>query len=155
MKFLLCIILLFTSQIVKSESGLPNHSLTPGAFNLNVVSSNIRTTICIPKYSKMIRPSANYTNKLKVRQIKEYGYSNTNLKDYEEDHLLPLSLGGNPADPKNLWPQPRFGEWDAIKKDRLENWAHRAVCLGIVPLEEIQQMFVSNWIDGYKKYIKQ
>jgi hypothetical protein len=28
-----------------------------------------------------------------------------NPKDYEEDHLISLELGGAPRDPKNLWPQ--------------------------------------------------
>jgi len=51
-------------------------------------------------------PPENYTHELKIEQIREYGYSDINLRDYEEDHLIPLELGGNPTDPKNLWPEP-------------------------------------------------
>jgi hypothetical protein len=29
---------------------------------------------------------------------------------YEEDHLSPLEDGGNPTDPRNLWPEP-FNPW--------------------------------------------
>ena len=28
------------------------------------------------------------------------------MSDYQEDHLISLELGGNPTDPRNLWPEP-------------------------------------------------
>jgi hypothetical protein len=43
-----------------------------------------------------VRPPTTYTNKLKAQQIAEYGYSDTSLSDYEEDHLIPLELGDAP-----------------------------------------------------------
>jgi len=48
------------------------------------------------------------------------GYDRT-MRDYEEDHLVPLEVGGNPHDPRNLWPEPLHGPWNARMKDRLEN----------------------------------
>ncbi len=44
--------------------------------------------------------------------------------DYEEDHMLPLELGGHPTDPANLWPQSWDGENGAHAKDKLENKLH-------------------------------
>jgi hypothetical protein len=29
-------------------------------------------------------------------------------------------LAGAPQDPSNLWPQPRFGDWSADRKDVLD-----------------------------------
>ena len=67
----------------------------------NITQENIRETICNPRWStKSIRPDESYTHRLKVEQIGEYGYSDSRLKDYEEDHFIPLELGGNPTDPK-------------------------------------------------------
>src|ERR1700736_1644730 len=85
----------------------PEPLRTPGSTNPDITQDNIRETICNPRWStKSIRPPASYTNRLKVEQIREYGYSHFTLRDYDEDHFIPLELGGSPTDPKNLWPEP-------------------------------------------------
>ena len=85
----------------------PDPARTPGAVNPDITQENIRETICNPRWStKSIRPESGYTNRLKVEQIAEYGYSDSRMRDYEEDHFIPLELGGSPSDPKNLWPEP-------------------------------------------------
>jgi hypothetical protein len=95
--FLLSGALLLTAPIASQAtdaSGLPNSSLTPGAINLNVNQSNIMSTICVSGFTKTIRPPANYTTKLKIRQLKS-GYTFLGLtltKFYEEDHLIPLEI---------------------------------------------------------------
>jgi hypothetical protein len=74
------------------------------------------------------RPPSSYTSKLKVQQIRELGYTDTNPADYEEDHLVQLSLGGNPIDPNNLWPEP----WvQAHRDDRIEYQLYLRACRGI------------------------
>jgi hypothetical protein len=37
--------------------------------------------------------------------VHHYGYTGS-LKDVEYDHLVPLELGGDPNDPRNLWIGP-------------------------------------------------
>jgi len=37
--------------------------------------------------------------------MKKYGYPLADARDYEEDPLVPLCLGGAPQDPANLWPE--------------------------------------------------
>jgi hypothetical protein len=75
-----------------------------------------------------VRPPSSYTSALKVRQIRELGYTDTNPADYEEDHLVQLSLGGDPMSPDNLWPQP----WvQARRDDRIEYDLYRRACLHI------------------------
>src|SRR5947209_3037701 len=88
---------------------LPDPACTPGALNPDVTQSTIGSTICVSGWTATIRPSTSYTNKLKVQGIADYGYTDTSLSDYEEDHFLPLELGGAPKDPKNLWPEPHSG----------------------------------------------
>ena len=131
---------------------LPNRSVTPGSVNPDVTQDNIQQTVCVKGWTKTVRPPAYYTNQLKARQIAQYGYTNTNPKDYEEDHLIPLSVGGATRDPKNLWPEPRKSEWGAEKKDQLEFAMYKAVCRGEVSLNEARSAFSVNWIDAYKHY---
>jgi len=135
------------------KGDLPDPRLTPGAINPNVTQANIMQTICVKGYTKTIRPPAYYTNKLKKEQIAQYGYADTNPKDYEEDHFLDLANGGNPTDPHNLWPQPRNSEWGADKKDALEFVMHEMVCHGEISLKDSQTAILSNWIDAWKVYV--
>src|SRR5665647_3646009 len=83
-------------------SDLPDPRLTPGAINMSITQQNIHQTVCIKGYTKTIRPPAHYTNKLKKRQLREYGYDDRNPKHYEEDHLIALSIRCAPDDPRNL-----------------------------------------------------
>ena len=121
----------------------PDPVRTPGAVNPNITQENIRRTICNPRWStKSVRPEARYTNRLKVEQISEYGYKNSRVRDYEEDHFIPLELGGNPSDPKNLWPEPfdtSIPDGGAHAKDRVENYLHAEVCSGSLTLEQAQR----------------
>lgn len=131
---------------------LPDATLTPGAINPDVKQENIRSTVCVKGWTRTVRPPMWYTNKLKKAQIREYGYDDTNPRDYEEDHLIPLSVGGNPTDPRNLWPQPRHSEWNADRKDDLEFALYMGVCNGEISLAEAQHAFATNWIDAYRQY---
>jgi len=136
-----------------TASDLPDSRLTPGATNPDVSQANIQQTVCVKGFTKTIRPPANYTNKLKKAQIGEYHYSDTDPKHYEEDHLIALSIGGDPRDERNLWPQPRHTEWGAEKKDQLEFVLYRSVCDGRVTLAEAQRAMSHDWIAAYKKYV--
>lgn len=131
---------------------LPNPQMTPGALNPDVTQANISTTICVRGWSRSVRPPAYYTNRLKKRQLREYGYQDINPRDYEEDHLIPLSVGGNPTDPRNLWPEPRKSEWNAKRKDKLEFALYKAVCRGTISLDEARQAFATNWISAFQQY---
>ena len=128
-----------------SSNGLPDPVCTPGWADPRVTQDNIRTTICVTGYTTTIRPSSGYTNALKVQQIKAYGYSDTRLADYEEDHLIPLELGGHPTNPKNLWPEPRSGAHTATTKDGIENSLHSRVCAGLMTVAAAQTAIASNW----------
>ena len=120
---------------------LPDPICTPGVINPNVNQDNIHQTICASGWSSSIRPATSYTNRLKQQQMKEYGFTDR-ITEHEEDHLIPLSLGGHPTDPKNLWPQP-----DAAPnpKDAVESRLKAAVCSGAMPLATAQQRIATDW----------
>lgn len=85
--------------------------------------------------------------------MSKYSYPLSDIRNFEEDHLVPLCLAGAPQDPANLWPQPRFGEWNADRKDKLEAKLCRLACDGKVPLAEAQCEIATDWIAAYRKYI--
>ncbi len=135
-----------------SVDGLPDANCTPGAIDTTVTQDNIQSTICVSGYTSTVRPSTSYTNKLKAQQIIDYGYADTNMSNYEEDHLISLELGGSPTDPKNLWPEPYNIPNGARVKDRLENLLHKMICNGTIPLAEAQQEIATNWYLYYDNY---
>ncbi len=139
------------TSLCQSLNGLPDPVCTPGAVDPNITQNNIKTTICVSGYTKTVRPSVSYTNNLKLQQIKEYGYTDTNLRDFEEDHLISLEIGGSPTDPKNLWPEAYDGVWGARQKDKVENYLHEAVCNGIITLDEAQKEITTDWTKVYQK----
>lgn len=146
--FLVCI----TFYINGFAGDLPDPNISPWAVNLKITQDNIHETICVKGYSKTVRPPTWYTNKLNKIQIKQYGYADTDPRDYEQDHVVPISLAGDPTDPENEYPQPRNSEWNAGKKDKLELRLLSLVCHGNLPLSTAQHDIAADWIEAYKKY---
>ena len=139
---------------VSSHAGdLPDSRITPGAVDHNITQSNIQQTVCQKGYTKTVRPPAYFTNKLKKTQIRQYGYPDQDPRHYEEDHLIPLNIGGAPDDPKNLWPQPRNSQWNSARKDDLEFKLYKQVCERRISLIEAQKTYTANWITAYEKYV--
>jgi hypothetical protein len=111
---------------------LPNPKLTPGRLNPKVRQSTIKKTICVKGWTKKVRPPVSYTNKLKVKQMLQYGETGS-PSDYEEDHFIPLELGGAPKNPKNLWPEPHS---QSKISDPLETKFKKQVCKGVLTLKK-------------------
>ena len=132
-----------------SLNGLPDPGCTPGATNPDVIQATISITICVTGYAAQVRPAATYTNSLKIDHMRAYGYAAGAPGDFEEDHLIALELGGDPRDPKNLWPERLTGGSGALQKDRVENWAHDEVCAGRMQLADAQQRIAANWVEFY------
>jgi hypothetical protein len=108
---------------------------TRGVVNPDVTQANIATTVCKHGWTRTIRPPTDYTNALKLKQMREYGVRGSPAK-YQEDHLISLELGGHPTDARNLWPEPypRAAEVDSI-----ENELNAKMCSGELSLDEAQR----------------
>jgi hypothetical protein len=137
---------------------VPDNRMTPGAINPIVTEDNINQTICMRGWTKRIRPPERYTYRLKRAQLHRpsspYFVADAYLRDFEEDHRVPLGLGGATHDRRNLWPEPRHGEWNAEKKDELEDAIHELVCRHEITLEQGQAVFLGDWREGYRKYVE-
>ncbi|WP_334171026.1 DUF3761 domain-containing protein [Sinomonas sp.] len=135
---------------------LPDRAVTPGGTNPSVSQGDIASTICVTGWTTTVRPPSSYTSQLKLDQLRAgYAYNgDLNPGDYEEDHLIPLELGGAPSDVHNLWPEPSTTATGGSKaKDELENRLHTLVCSGQLALVTAQQAIASNWWDAYETYI--
>jgi len=135
----------------------PDAKATPGVLNSAVTQANIADTVCKSGWTDTIRPPVSYTNKLKATQLATtyksfvavYG---ADLAGYEEDHLISLQLGGDPKDPKNLWPQPYAGI-NARKKDVIETKLKRMICAKTITLKDAQKAISKDWVAAYNKYV--
>lgn len=136
-----------------------------GAFNPDVTPATLRATICQPGWTASIRPPTRYTTALKLAQLQRAGATvddpaatcpphSSNPRCYEEDHLVPLELGGAPFDPDNLWPEPYddIAGCGARQKDWVEGYLHRAVCDGSWTLPDAQRAIVGDWCAVYQAH---
>ena len=133
----------------------PNPLVTPGVTNPDVTPATLSTTICQSGWTRTIRPPSGYTTLLKIQQIAQYGYTDTATTSYEEDHLIPLEVGGSPKDPANLWPEPAVASApDGTPagfhvKDRFENYLKAQVCAGTMALAVAQRQIASDWYGSW------
>jgi hypothetical protein len=109
--------------------------LTPGALNAQVTQATIAGTICRAGWTRTVRPPTTYTNDLKLKGLVEYHLRGPPAA-FQEDHLISLELGGDPADPRNLWPEP-YPRAAAV--DRIENELNHRVCAGSLTLADAQR----------------
>jgi hypothetical protein len=123
-------------------------AVVSGALNQNVTQTTIGQTVCVKGWTATVRPPQAYTEGLKYKLLRS---RHGKVGDYELDHAIPLSLGGSPADPRNLWLQRHWGKWNAARKDRLEVKLHTLVCKGTITLGEAQKEIWPRWIASYKR----
>jgi len=131
----LVLAVLFVHRPSAHVSVRASSALTPGALNPAVTQSNIHETICVRGWTRTVRPPVEYTNALKVRQMRAYSESG-DPSSYQEDHLISLELGGDPRDQRNLWPEPYPR---ASEVDRIENELNAKVCSGDLTLTDAQR----------------
>jgi len=140
-------LVLVAAAVVLLLAELPHHAraparavvraswaLTPGVVNLAVTQTTLRATVCRRGWTKTVRPPTTYTNDLKRRQLRARGLRGP-PSAYQEDHLISLELGGNPTDPRNLWPEPYPR---AAEVDRIENELNAKLCAGQLTLAQAQ-----------------
>jgi hypothetical protein len=126
---------------------LPDPACTPGALNPDVTPSTLRRTICAAGYSARVRPPRAVTDREKRLSAVAYGYTGP-FATAELDHLVPLAVGGDPNDARNLWLEPNEdpqARRNANGKDDVEDALHHAVCAGRVGLADAQRAIAANW----------
>ncbi len=121
---------------------LPDAHCTPGATNPQVTQANISTTICRRGWAASVRPPESVTEPLKRASMTAYDDTGP-ISSYEDDHLVALSSGGSPADPRNQWAEPGA---TPNPKDAVEVAANRAICTGRLTLDQAQTAMATDWI---------
>ena len=111
-------------------------TLTPGVLNPAVTESTLASTICRHGWTRTVRPPVSYTNALKAKGLREYRLRGP-PSAFQEDHLISLELGGDPVDPRNLWPEP-YPRAAAV--DKIENDLNHRVCTGSLSLADAQRL---------------
>lgn len=133
-----------TMPVCVIVDGKADRRCTPGVTNAQVSQATIDHTICRHGWTAVVRPPTSYTNQLKLIQMGRYGEHGP-ASSVEEDHLIPLEIGGSPTDPLNLWPESREGVRNAGDKDREENDLHRQVCVHTMTLAAAQAKIIQDW----------
>jgi hypothetical protein len=116
----------------------PDYSPPTGALNRQVTQASIKRTICLDGWTAKVRPPLSYLLRLKREQVRQRRLPGT-ADDYDEDHFIPLELGGHPRDPLNLWPQPID---EARRKHTWGLALNHAVCTGHMTLAAAQHEIV-------------
>ena len=124
---------------------------TPRAIDPTITQANIDATICRPGYARSARPAYSITGPLK-RRMMQVQHSGEPIADYELDHLIPISLGGAPLDPRDLWLQSRRGQANADDKNVLAYILWRLVCEHRLPLDTAQREISRDWTRAYDTY---
>ena len=114
---------------------LASPTRTPGVLNPAVSPATIGSTICRRGWTATVRPPTSYTTALKLEQMRSYRETGS-PSSYQEDHLISLELGGDPTDPRNLWPEPYPR---ASSVDQIENDLNAQVCSGALSLADAQR----------------
>lgn len=113
-----------------------------------MTDATFHQTICVAGWTATIRPPESYTENLKRQQIAQEGLPG-GLSGYEEDHRMPLALGGAPSDPTNLSPESPASP---NAKDGDESLLKTEVCDGQVTLAQAQEQLVAKWLAPYPSY---
>jgi hypothetical protein len=147
-------LLLVLPSLATGQTAVPDPARTPGWTNPEVTQENMYGTVCVPGWTKTIRPPAAYVRKLEEKEMRERALGGTPA-DYKMDHLVPLCVGGHPTDPRNLWAQAIAGDvWTDRAKDELEGSVCRMLCRGEMSLEEGQKLFLApaDWTKSYFEF---
>jgi hypothetical protein len=142
----LCVLLLLLPCLAQAQSA--------DVLNPDVNQDSIQKTICVPGYTKTVRPSVNYTNGVKRKLLRDQRMDESQIGEFELDHKLPLTLGGHPRNIHNLTLQLWSGRDGAKEKDKLEIRLSKLVCRNKISLIDAQICIWNDWRNCALKYKK-
>lgn len=123
---------------------LPDLACTPGAVEIHDTA-----TLC----GETTRERRHVTEATKRAVLVSYGVPWAARDGYEVDHLISLELGGS-NDAANLWPEAAEPRPGFHEKDQVENYLHREVCAGRMPLADAQHVIATDWLSIYPRIAK-
>jgi hypothetical protein len=112
------------------------------ALNPTVTQATITTTICTVGWTRTVRPYVADMKRIKAEMLAAVGETIDHRNRYELDHVVPLALGGDPIDRRNLALQPID---EAREKDAVEVCLSSLVCQGKIALDDAQAAIFEDW----------
>lgn len=110
--------------------------------NPAVTPATIGATICVPGWTRTVRPYVGRMVKIKARMLAAIGEPHSHRNRYELDHIIPLALGGAPLSLRNLRLEPIA---EARVKDQVEVCLQAAVCGAGIALEAARAAIWEDW----------
>jgi len=110
--------------------------------NPAVTQATITDTVCVPGWTKSIRPYVEEMRMIKAEMLAAIGESHEHRNRYQLNHRIPLALGGATIDRRNLILQPMAL---ALEKDAIERCLVVAVCDGRLGLDEARLAIWRDW----------
>ncbi len=126
--------LVFNGAARAEEAELP--------LNPAVTQATITNTVCVPGWTKSIRPYVREMRIIKAEMLAVIGELHEHRNQYQLDHWIPLALGGATIDRRNLMLQPVAL---ALEKDAIERCLAVAVCDGRLGLDEARAAIWRDW----------
>jgi hypothetical protein len=115
---------------------------TGPALNQAVTQATIAETICTTGWTQTVRPYVADMKRIKAEMLAAVGEPIERRNRYELDHVVPLALGGDPIDRRNLALEPID---EAREKDTVEVCLSSLVCQGKIALEDAQSAIFEDW----------
>lgn len=125
---------LFAAQAFAAR---PDAALTPG--ELCTPDDADFAGYRYPAHVAYCKRNVTYAEKQAV--AKAYGVPESEWRNYEFDHLIPLNAGGD-SHPANIWPQPLN---EAKEKDKVELLTYEGLRDGTLSQEQAVQM-IWDWV---------
>lgn len=123
--------------------------------NPAVTQQTIRHTICVPGWTTTVRPPVSYTDRIKRQEMQAAGIPWSHASEIELDHIISLTIGGDPRARENLrlqtWAPTAPRSWQgkvdvaAKVKDKLEVRLNHLVCSGQMTLLDAQKCIWTDW----------
>jgi hypothetical protein len=112
------------------------------ALNPAVTQATIAKTICAAGWTRTVRPYVAAMKRIKAEMLAAIGEIIERRNRYELDHVVPLALGGDPINRRNLALQPIE---EARQKDAVEACLSSLVCQGKIALDDAQDAIFEDW----------
>jgi hypothetical protein len=109
------------------------------------VAQPAQSDICVPGYAREHRMPAAEAHAIKLEMMRRE-HPGEPLSAWILDHRIPLEIGGGNERGNLMLQSPA----ESRRKDRLENFARRAVCAGSVSLDEARGWF-ADWKASYRR----
>lgn len=131
------------------HGSLPDPRCTPGAVDPALSGPGARATVCSSSFARRPGPPPATLAAASRQALARYPEAAARPEAFVADRLIPRSLGGDPASPRNVWPLPRGAALGVAQKRAVVAYLRRSVCSGAMSLHAAQADLRRDWLAEY------